>query len=58
MELTEILLALGQGKVVNWCNSGYKVSEENGKLYTTFERNGSMCILRESEYEDCFIKGE
>lgn len=58
MELHEILEALAQGKVVNWCNSGYRVSEENGLLYTTFERNGSMCGLHDSELEDCFIKGE
>ncbi|QMP19017.1 hypothetical protein FKOIJHOC_00069 [Acinetobacter phage Ab_121] len=58
MELHEILEALTQGKVVNWCNSGYRVIEQGGRLYTVFNRNDSMCSLQESEYEDCFIKGE
>lgn len=53
----EILEALNKGLKVYWSNNGYKVLLDNGRLYTIFTWNGSMCGLQESEYKDCFIEG-
>ena len=57
MKYDEIMQALEQGQKAHWINSAYKVFLDNGKLYEINVYNGSMCSLRESEYNDCFIGG-
>ena len=56
MSYNEIMQALENGLKVHWINSAYMVLLDNGRLYTIFTWNGSMCGLQESEYNDCFIE--
>ena len=56
MTKLEIIQALNNGLKVYWSNTGYKVFLDNGRLYTIFTYNDSMCGLQESEYKDCFIE--
>lgn len=57
MNYNEIIEALNKGLKVYWSNNGYKVFLDNGRLYTKFIYNDSMCGLQESEYKDCFTGG-
>ena len=57
MSYNEIMQALENGFKVYWINSAYRVFLENGKLYEINVYNETMCILQESQYKDCFIKG-
>ena len=57
MSYLEIMQALENGFKVYWINKAYKVFLENGKLYEINVYNESMCILKESQYKDCFIEG-
>lgn len=56
MNYNEIIEALEQGQKVYWSNTGYKVFLDNGRLYTIFTWNESMCGLQPSEYKDCFTE--
>lgn len=58
MNLNEIYFALLNGLNVYWINTGYKVFIDNGKLCEINVYNGSMCLLQESQYQDCFVEGE
>ena len=55
MSYNEIMQALENGLKVFWINSAYKVFLDNGKLYEINIYNDSMCLLQESQYQDCFI---
>ena len=55
MVYDEIIAALEIGKNVYWKHDGYKVIEQKGKLYEIYKYNGSMCMLHESQYKDCFV---
>ena len=55
MTYNEIISALEIGKNVYWKHEGYKVIQQNGKLYEIFKYNGSMCGLQQSQCADCFI---
>ena len=57
MSYNEIMQSLENGLKVFWINSAYKVFLDNGKLYEINVYNDSMCVLQESQYKGCFIKG-
>lgn len=56
MSKLKIIEALNKGLKVFWMHNGYKVVLDNGRLYTIYTSNDSMCGLQESEYKDCFIE--
>lgn len=55
MNREQVLYALRSDLAVYWCNTDFKVFENNGNLYVEFKHNDNINLLNDSEIWQCFI---